>query len=85
MENNKRISSISLWVARIWGSISLLFLVFMVGAHIIGALTGSQDGEGFSSTSEMVSFFFFPISIMIGLGIAWKWEGIGGLITTRQD
>jgi len=75
---------ILLWTARIWGAISLVFLLFMVGAHFIEALFVSKEpiGEGFNSTSEMISFLFFPISIMVGLGIAFKWYRIGGLITT---
>jgi len=66
------------------GAISLVFLLFMVGAHLIDALFVSKEpiGEGFNSTTEMISFLFFPISIMVGLGIAFKWYRIGGLITT---
>jgi len=73
-----------LWIARIWGAISLMFLLFMVGAHLVDALFVSKEpiGEGFNSTTEMISFLFFPISSMLGLGIAFKWHRIGGLITT---
>lgn len=79
----KTILSIVLWTARVWGSLSLAFLLFFVGAHIIGSLTGGGDGiGGFNSTSELVSFLFFPVCTIIGLGLAWKWEGWGGLITT---
>jgi len=81
MKDKKRVATIIRWIARIWGGTSLLFLIFMVGAHLIGAISGTSDGTGFSSTSEMISFLFFPISIMIGLGLAWKWDGLGGLIT----
>ena len=34
-----------------------------------------------NSIQEIVSFLFFPISTIIGLSLAWKWEGLGGLIT----
>lgn len=55
----------------------------MVGAHLIGALFGSEErGSGFQSTTEVFGFIFFPVSIMIGLALAWKWEGLGGIITT---
>jgi hypothetical protein len=71
------------WIARIWGSVSLIFLLFFVGAHLIGTITGKGEPMGrFNSPSEMVSFIFFPVSIMIGLAMAWKWEGLGGLIAT---
>lgn len=78
MANNKRIATIILWTARIWGSISVAFLVFMFGAHLIGWLSGAEE---FNSEVPIVSFLFFPISTIIGLSIAWKWPGLGGLIT----
>jgi len=80
---NKKSLTILIWTARIWGAISLAFLLFMVGAHLVEALFVSKKpiGEGFNSTAEMISFLFFPIGIMIGLGIALKWHRIGGLIT----
>ena len=82
MKNKNRTATIILWIARIWGSLSLAFLLFMVGASVIGTYTGGGNPDGgFKSTSEMVSFLFFPLSVILGLGIAWKWEGLGGLIT----
>jgi len=69
------------WIARVWGSISLLFLLFMVGAHIVGVLSGTDQGGGFGSAADFLSFLFFPVSTMIGLALAWKWEGLGGLVT----
>ena len=81
MKNKKQMASIILWIARIWGSISLFFVLFMVGAHIIGALTGTEGNGGFSSTGEFLSFLTFPVSITIGLALAFKWKGLGGLIT----
>ncbi len=71
------------WIARIWGSLSLVFMLVFVVAHLWAAITGKGEPIGrFNSTSEMVSFIFFPVSIMIGLAVAWKWEGLGGLIAT---
>ena len=80
MKTNKKFASIVLWTARIWGSVSLLFLFFMVGAHLIEAIAGSGATNGFNATSEMLSFLFFPVSTMTGLSLAWKWEGLGGLV-----
>lgn len=80
---SKKSLKILFWIATIWSIISLAFLLFMVGAHLIEALFESNRpiSEGFNSTAEMISFLFFPIGIMIGLGIALKWHRIGGLIT----
>ena len=81
MKDKRRVAAIIRWIARIWGGISLLFLIFMVGGHVIEALSGTAEGPGFTSTRELVTFLFFPVSTLIGLGLAWKWEGLGGCIT----
>ena len=83
MANKNRTANIIRWIARIWGSISMLFLLFMFGAHIIGSLSGEGEGEGFGfgSTIDNITFLFFPFSTVLGLALAWKWEGLGGLIT----
>jgi hypothetical protein len=75
--NKNRILTIVLWIARIWGTISAAFLLFMVGAHIVGEGIGT-----FNSLSEIVQFLLFPCGVCEGLIIAWKWEGLGGFITT---
>jgi len=81
MKSKNQLTRIILITARILGSISLLFLVFMVGAHLIGAIFGKEpSGNGFQSIAEVLSFICFPVIIMIGLALAWKWEGLGGLI-----
>jgi len=84
MKSKKRIAIIIRLIARIWSALFLFFLVFMVGGHLIGALFDPEGlgGDGFKSVSEMLQFFFcFPVGTMIGLALAWKWEGLGGLIT----
>jgi len=82
MKSKKQIATIIRWIARIWGSVSLVIMLFMVGAHLLATITGKGEPIGhFKSVSEMVSFAFFPLSIILGLGIALKWEGLGGLIT----
>jgi len=81
MADQSKTANILRWTARIWGTISLLFLLFMLGAHILGSFSGSAEGGGFGSTREFISFLFFPVSTIIGLALAWKWEGVGGLVT----
>ena len=81
----KNFAKIIYWVARIWGSLFLFFLLFMVGGHLIGSLFGSENsnGEGFRSVSDMLQFILiFPAGTIISLAIALKWEGLGGFITT---
>ena len=65
------------WLARILSIASISFISFMVIAHIVGEEFGT-----FNSSSEVIQFLFFPSGVYIGMIIAWKWEGLGGLITT---
>ena len=76
--SNKKADIIRL-IARIWGSIILSFVLFFVFAHIFGE---EQSNEGFLNTKEILTFIFFPISTIIGLILAFKWEGLGGLIAS---
>ena len=34
----------------------------------------------FKSVKDGIAFTFFPIGTIIGLGLAWKWELLGGLV-----
>jgi hypothetical protein len=82
MKNKKKTANLIRWIARIWGSLSLLFLLIFVGAHILGSITNEGEPMGkFQSVEEIISFLCFPISTIVGLALAWKWEGTGGLIT----
>ena len=77
MKNQKKTANIIRWIARIWGTSILAFVLFFLFAHIFGT---EEGGNGFNNNS--ISFIFFPVSSIIGLAIALKWEGLGGLITT---
>ncbi len=70
-------STILLWTARITGTVVLLFLLVFVGAHLFEE---TSDGGGFRSTTEVLTFLCFPVSTMLGLLLALKWEGLGGSI-----
>ena len=78
MANKKKIANTIRWIARIWGTLILAFVLFFLIADIIG---GSESGGGLKK-DEILSFIFFPISTLLGLAIALKWEGLGGLIAT---
>ena len=74
MKRKKRIASILRWTARILGSLSLAVLFYMIVGHLLGSEESAGNGHS-------ISFLFFPVSTIIGLSVAWKWDGIGGLIT----
>jgi len=79
MKKQKKTTNIIRWIARIWGTLILAFVLFFILAPIFG---GKESGEGLRNTSEVITFIFFPVSSVIGLSIALKWEELGGLITT---
>ena len=78
MKDQTRIATLIRWIARIWGTLILAFVLFFVVAFIIG---GDESGDGLFNVNEVITFIFFPVSTVIGLSIALKWEGLGGLIT----
>lgn len=65
------------WTARIYGTLILAFLLFFVLAHLFG---NDESGAGFQSSKEIIAFTCFPIGAIVGLGLAWKWVRLGGLI-----
>ena len=78
-ENTNLSANIIRWIARILGTLFLAFVLFFLFAYAFGE---DQSGEGFRSTGEFLTFILFPISTVIGLLVAYKWEGTGGLIIT---
>ena len=62
-------------IARIWSILSLAFLLLFFGASIIGSI-----GKDTFAFKDVFQFVFFPVGLTIGLIIAWKWEGLGGII-----
>ncbi|RLD23464.1 MAG: hypothetical protein DRI70_09365 [Bacteroidetes bacterium] len=78
MKDQTRIATLIRWIARIWGTLILAFVLFFVVAFIVG---GDESGDGLFNVNEVITFIFFPVSTVIGLSIALKWEGLGGLIT----
>ena len=77
MSTDKLAKSV-LWAARISGGLLLAFMVFMVGAHVINP----ESAETTINLKDGISFFFFPACTIVGLAIAFKKEGLGGLIST---
>lgn len=66
------------FAAKIWGTAVLAFLLFFLIAHII------EDKNAVFQVfrdSETLTFLMFPLSSILGLTMALKWPGLGGLIT----
>lgn len=76
MKTEKPINTIIRWIARIWSLLSIAFILYMVIGHLFGS-----EPQTINSTKDILAFSFFPTDVLIGLLIAWKWEGLGGIIT----
>ena len=73
----ERIQRIISVIARITGSLVLLFLLYF----LIGHLLSDQDNlKGFGSTEEVLTFICFPVLTILGLIIAYRYEGTGALV-----
>jgi hypothetical protein len=68
-----------LWSARMMAGAVLLFALYVVGGNVVG---GGEESNGFQSTQEVLMFICFPVTTCIGLFIAFRWEGFGGLVAT---
>ena len=76
MKNQTKTANIIRWIARIWGTSILVFVLFFLFADIFG----SEESGGIRDVKEAISAISGIIAI-IGLAIALKWEGLGGLLT----
>ena len=76
MLSKKRTLKIILWLARILGALVIIFLLLMT----IGELFTDSNITAISQ-SDAIALILFPGSTIIGLLLAFKWKGLGGLIT----
>ena len=76
MKNQSKTPNIIRWIARIWGTTILAFVLFFLFADIFG----SEESGGIRDVKEAIVAISGIIAI-IGLAIALKWEGLGGLLT----
>jgi hypothetical protein len=64
-------------IARIWSIIIIGLGVLMFIAEIIAAFT--TESEPYPFYENIIPFTMF--TAVVGLAVAWKWEGVGGAIT----
>lgn len=71
------------WIARIWGSLIIVFTLLMFIGYVWDWITtGKADPyamENYPPIENLPPLFTF-LSVL-GLGVAWRWEGLGGMIT----
>ena len=75
----KKSLSVLIWVARIWGAIAFVNLLFFI-IHTIDALNSNIQIFNDYSTKKWVSFICLPIGVMVALLIAQFRYRIGGLL-----
>jgi hypothetical protein len=78
MKQDYQTANIVRWAARITSLVSLAFVLIFIFGNMFGEGLSLFD---FQSTIGILSFICFPVAVIVGLLIAWKWEGIGGMIT----
>lgn len=71
---NQSFTGILNWTARIWSILSIAFILIF----FLGSLLGPDKGG--ESNPSLLDFIFFPIGLVIGLILAWKWKLTGGII-----
>ena len=79
MGDQKYMRKSILWMARIWGTLIIAIVLIFLIAHIFEK---EPWGERFSNPRELITFICFPVLTIIGLALAYKWEGRGGLISS---
>lgn len=68
------------WIARVWGLLALIFLLFFLIAHIVEALKDDLPIFAEFSKEEMFSFTFFPIGMIISLTLVQFKHRLGGIL-----
>jgi len=66
-------------LALVSGTLVLAFVLIIAGADVVGALQEGRD-LGFTNTAEQYQFLMFPIGLLVGLALAYKWELLGGAV-----
>ena len=66
---------ITRWIARVLSVLSIgIILLFFIGEADFSAPINI-------SAREWIGLLFFPVGIIVGMVLAWRWEGLGTAIT----
>ena len=71
MGNKTKFLTITLWIARVLGTLTIAIL-FIATYGDIGR---------FNDSKELFIFFCFPVLVQLGLLLAFKWKGFGGFLS----
>jgi len=75
------------WIARIWGGLVLVVALLVFAGYASNCVTtGRADPhavEGYPPIENLPPLLMFVAAL--GLGIAWRWDGLGGAITVGSQ
>jgi hypothetical protein len=80
MKNKELTSTLIRSIARILGSLFVLAGLFIFGSELIEDLSGGSVLSANDTSSGFIALLLLHGAYIIGYSIAWKWEGLGGLI-----
>ena len=71
------------WIARIWGTLIVAFtLLMLIGYAWNWVTTGTSDPHAVEDYPPIENLPpLFGLLSVLGLGIAWRWERVGGTIS----
>jgi hypothetical protein len=70
------------WIARIWAAVIIaIVLLILIGRAASWVTTGEADPHAVEDYPPIENLPpLFALLSALGLGIAWRWEGLGGAI-----
>ena len=71
------------WIARIWGTLIIALTLFIVIGYAWNWMTvGKADPYAMKDYPPIENLPpLFELLSVLGLGVAWRWEGLGGAIS----
>ena len=63
-------------IAKIWSILSLILITAIIVGEIV-----SPHSLPPSSFRDIIGLVLFPFGVCLGMLLAWRWEGLGGIIS----
>ncbi len=76
-EKSSHLPSLIPRIARIWSIACFVIFVLIIIMEIMFP-HGGEDWR----PRDLVLAAFFPVGVFLGLALSWRWEGLGGALTT---
>ena len=82
-QDSDRLTKWIRWIARTWGAVIIAFTLLILTGYLWSWITtGEADPYAVEDYPPIENIPpLFAVLSVVGLGIAWRWEGIGGAVT----